>query len=219
MNGAKWLMAIPEPIFLYHITHIRNLASIIESGGILAHSEVRRRTAGYVDIAHDSIQEARERTAIRCGPGGFLHDYVPFYFAHRSPMLFAISRGNVEGYDEGQEPIIYLVARFDEIQRACLPFVFTDGHARMRISRFFDDPRYLVEIDWQIMRAKYWFITDDDPDRKRRRQAEFLVHNHLPWELITQIVTMTVDMKRQVMEIIDTLQDKPLVRAISNWYY
>lgn len=37
------------------------------------------------------------------------------------------------------------------------------------------------------MTARYWYDTDDDPDRKRRRQAEFLVHDFFPWELVSYI--------------------------------
>ena len=52
-------------------------------------------------------------------------------------------------------------------------FVFTDGHAIMQLSKFYDDLGYLTEIDWDIMEEKYWRDTIEDPDRKRRRQAEF----------------------------------------------
>ncbi|UTW68357.1 DUF4433 domain-containing protein [Anaerobacillus sp. HL2] len=42
-------------------------------------------------------------------------------------------------------------------------------------------------MDWDVMESKYWFDTDDDPDRKRRRQAEFLVLRHFPLELVLGI--------------------------------
>ena len=44
-----------------------------------------------------------------CGPGGTIHDYVAFYFAPRAPMLYAIYKGNVADYTEGQTPLVYLV--------------------------------------------------------------------------------------------------------------
>ncbi len=64
----------------------------------------------YTSIAHQNIQDRRAYTQVPCGPRGWLHDYVPFYFGVRSPMLFTISRGNVEGYDRDQEDVIYLVS-------------------------------------------------------------------------------------------------------------
>jgi hypothetical protein len=39
----------------------------------------------------------------------------------------------------------------------------------MAFSDFYDDLNDLETIDWDIMAAKYWRNTFDDPDRKRRR--------------------------------------------------
>lgn len=76
------------PIPIYHITHIDNLTSILNLGGLMANSRLRRQRINYLDIAHERIQDRRARTSVPCGAGGVLHDYVPFYFAPRSPMLF-----------------------------------------------------------------------------------------------------------------------------------
>jgi hypothetical protein len=46
---------------------------------------------------------------------GCLHDYVPFYFAPRSPMLYALLQGRVGGFNGSQEDIVYLVTRTDKI--------------------------------------------------------------------------------------------------------
>ena len=51
----------------------------------------------------------------------------------------------------------------------------------MRFTDFFDDLKDLDKIDWDLMQSRYWNDTNDDPDRKRRRQAEFLVHEFFPW--------------------------------------
>lgn len=37
------------------------------------------------------------------------------------------------------------------------------------------------------MGERYWNDTPEDGDRKRRRQAEFLVYTSLPWRLIEEI--------------------------------
>ncbi|MGE0685035.1 MAG: DUF4433 domain-containing protein, partial [Candidatus Binatia bacterium] len=114
---------------------------------------------GFPRIFHRHLQDRRALTSVPCGPGGTLHDYVPFQFAPRSPMLYAMRRGGVEGYDEGQEPIIHFVSTFQDIQKTGLEFVFTDGHAAVEFTDFFADPSQLDYIDWQVMKARYWADT------------------------------------------------------------
>ena len=81
---------------IYHITHKDNLPRIISMGGVYAQSQMKCKTIEYSNIAHGGIQDRRSETIVPCGPGGCLHDYVPFYFAPRSPMLYAIKMGNAE---------------------------------------------------------------------------------------------------------------------------
>jgi hypothetical protein len=121
----------PSPIWIYHITHIGNLPDIIQRGGLFANSALSQIHANYHDLAHQSIQARRAKIMIDCGPHGRLHDYVPFYFAPLSPMLYAHFKGNVVGNKDGQDPIIYLVSSVETVQAAHKAFVFTDGHATM----------------------------------------------------------------------------------------
>ncbi len=171
-------MDVPDPVYLYHITHVDNLPSIIEAGGLLANNSVAE--GGYVNIAHESIQRRRRSKRVPCGPGGLLHDYAPFYLGRKSPMLYAISKSTVEGYEQGQAPVIYLGSKVEAVIAAGLPFVFTDGHAAMDLTDFYDDLANLGQIDWPLMSATYWLDNEEYPDRKRRRQAEFLIHQFAP---------------------------------------
>ena len=142
------------PTSIYHITHINNLTSILNLGGLIANSRLRQERINYLDIAHESIQDRRARTRVPCGAGGVLHDYVPFYFARRSPMLFTIHKGNVEGYNQGQESVIYLVSTAEAIEAMALAFAFTDGHGIIGYTQFSDDLEDLDMVDWDIMEAK-----------------------------------------------------------------
>ncbi|WP_013324670.1 type II toxin-antitoxin system toxin DNA ADP-ribosyl transferase DarT [Gloeothece verrucosa] len=209
------------PPSIYHITHLNNLASILRAGGLIANSRLRQQQINYTDIAHEQIQDRRARKRLPCGAGGTLHDYVPFYFAPRSPMLYAIHTGNVRGYQDGQDSIIHLVtdieAPFFEEENA---FVFTDGHAIMDYSDFYDDLNALdFVIDWELMKSKYWFDTEDYPDRKWRRQAEFLVYERCPWDLITEIGVINSTIQLRVQNILKNFSDLTPVRVYPNWYY
>ena len=207
------------PTSIYHITHINNLTSILNLGGLIANSRLRQERINYLDIAHESIQDRRARTPVPCGAGGVLHDYVPFYFARRSPMLFTIHKGNVEGYNQGQESVIYLVSTAEAIEAMALAFAFTDGHGIIGYTQFSDDLEDLDMVDWDIMEAKYWNNTADDNDRRRRRQAEFLVHRFCPWTLITEIGVINTTIQAQVQRILQNVKYQPPVRVNPNWYY
>src|SRR5205809_213927 len=108
---------------IYHFTHITNLERIVRSNGLWACNLLRGAGIDYLDIAHQNLQAQRALVRVRCHPGGTLHDYVPFYFAPRSPMMFAISKGNVESYPEGQEPLVYLVSSVEAVVNSGRRFV------------------------------------------------------------------------------------------------
>lgn len=82
--GERDSAALP-PIF--HFTNVANVRSIMADGCVKAH----RRAACNVDIGDQSIKRRRGTVAVPCGPEGTVGDYVPFYFATRSPMLSSIS--------------------------------------------------------------------------------------------------------------------------------
>ena len=71
------------------------------------------------------------------------------------------------------------------------------------------------------MYAHQWNDTPEDPDRQRRKQAEFLVHGFCPWELIDGVAVVSTAMERRVTEIfagIDARLRRP-VEVRRDWYY
>jgi hypothetical protein len=210
---------MPGQIKLYHITHMRNLASIVENGCLLSQGEVQVSKIGFANIAHATLQDRRASTRVPCGPGGTLHDYVPFYFAPRSPMLFTIHRGNVEGYDEGQRPVLHLVTSIKSVLEAGSEFVFTDGYAIMVYTDFYIDLRDLDQLDWDVMKSRYWADTEEDMDRCRRRQAEFLIHARFPFRAIEEIGVIDRNVQADVAALLRGTAFQPAVTVRSGWYY
>ena len=211
-------MSIP----IYHITPLKNLTSILNSGGIMSYNRLRDAKIRPTNIAHEHIQDRRANKLVPCSAGGVLNDYVPFYFAPRSPMLYSIHKGNVEGYTEGQSQVLHLVTTAETIDENSLAYAYTDGHAVMAYSDFFDDIEALYDypiIDWELMESNYWFNTEDDPNRKCRRQAEFLVHQFFPWHLVTEIGVINPKIQAQVNTLLLKFVHKPKVTVRSNWYY
>jgi ssDNA thymidine ADP-ribosyltransferase, DarT len=76
-----------------------------------------------------------------------VHDYVAFYFGPRSVMLYQLHTGWVEGYKEGQEPLIHLVSTCQSVAEAGLRFVFSDGHGLARFTAWYDQLPDLDKVD------------------------------------------------------------------------
>jgi hypothetical protein len=131
-------------------------------------------------------------------------------------MLYVISRGGVQGYDGSEQPVVYLCSTVEAVRDAGLRWVFTEGHADMDYTDFFDDLKYLERVDWKLLGARYWHDTNDDPDRKRKRQAEFLVHEFFPWELVSYLGVYDQAMAEAVGEIIE---GSPEIGVQRDWYY
>ncbi len=88
---------IPQPTPIYHITNVHNLPAIVARSELLCTTSLRQCGEAYTSIAYQSLQGRRATRPVLCGPRGTLHDYVPFYFGRKSPMLYTISMGNVPG--------------------------------------------------------------------------------------------------------------------------
>lgn len=159
---------------------------------------------------------------VLCGPGGTVHDYVPFYFGYLSPMLLQLKTDRVEGYTEGQDPLIYLVSDAQTVQASGAGFVFTDGHGIPAWTKYYSDLADLNKVDWGMVYQRYW--ADEplgDSDRQRRKQAEFMVHRFCPWSLIQRIAVINTAVKAQVEGIMAGFGAglRRLVTLEPGWYY
>lgn len=114
---------------------------------------------------------------------------------------------------------MHLVASAEAIAAYPRPFVFTDGHAEVALTTFFDHLGELNEVDWALMVARYWADTLQDPDRKRRRQAEFLVHEFLPWDLITGIGVHDAATQGRARAALAGAGHQPPISVTPEWYY
>jgi hypothetical protein len=206
---------------VYHITHVDNCGRIIRARGLWCDAERFRQHVESVDIAYRRLKDRRSRVPVPVAAGGTLADYVPFYFANRSPMLFAIHAGQVEGYAGGQEQVVYLTSTVESIVRGDRRWAFTDGHAVETLTRFYDSLDHLDQIDWAVVNHWSWKNTEADPDRKRRKQAEFLVHGFVPWTLCDRIGVANEAVCRQVRQVLDEsgVDHRPRVVIEPKWYY
>jgi hypothetical protein len=207
---------VAETTYVFHITHVDNLASMAESG-LHCDAGMTEHDVTFRGIAYTGLKAQRAATPVLCEPGGTLADYVPFYFAPRSPMLYTIHRGNVAGAEGEQSRIVHLVLDSADLFDA-YDCVFTDGHAIMDISNFYNDPADLDHVPWNVMKERYW-SQDGTGEMRRKRQAEFLVHGHVPWDRVLAIAVMDEECRALVHEALVGVAHQPQVVVRRDWYY
>jgi hypothetical protein len=203
---------------VYHITYIENLASIVRAGQLDCDNGCVAAAIEPVSIAYSSLKEQRARTEVTVASGGTLADYVPFYYAPRSPMLYTIWRGNVIEYAGSQDDIVHLVCSADELaEPGC--FVVTNRHPINALAEQFMDFEAIDGLDWPLMNDDYWRDTDEDGDRKYRRQAEFLVHRRVPVEAIRLVGAMTDEVAARAAKLLAPMPSPPPITVRKDWYY
>lgn len=207
---------------IYHITHLDNLASIvaarcIESDGRRYRSGLNHSIIGMPEIKRRRLFELD----VTCHSGTKVGDYVPFYFCCRSIMLYILHKGSHHDliYHGGQEPILHLQADLESAigwaDHQRVRWAFTDRNAGTRITDFFKNREQLDHVDWSAVRA-----TDfRDPMVKEGKQAEFLVYDTFPWQLVEKIGVIDTDMLSKTEKILQRAVHKPVVQVERSWYF
>ncbi len=204
---------------IYHITHINNLEGILKLDAIFSDNAINKFKIRVKSFSKAELKYERTRYKVPVCEGGVLADYVPFFFTNRPPMLYSIKYryGN-----DIQNQYLHLVSSVNIIHHNNLPFCFTDGHGIMEYTCYSEDLECIdYFVDWNTIHNTYWADTSDDGDRKRRKQAEFLVHNMVPWICIESISLIDNSMKGKVEKILDKFSTSPSIpiRVNPEWYY
>lgn len=206
----------PNPIRVYHFTHLRNLAGIVVDG-IHSDATCRREGLTQVEIGSNAIRERRLELPVGAvGPGGCVGDYVPWYFGPRSPMMFTLSKNNYE-YQQGFDEVVYLVSSVPRMVHLGCEWIASDRNAALSLAEFTDDAGELGEhVSWDVIGARYW---NDYVDGADLRAAEFLVHDSVPWEAVESVVTKTAPTKTKVERLIAGHEHCPPVTVRPGWYF
>lgn len=205
---------------IYHFTSIENLPSVLADGKLSCDSNVGKRGVLKVEAGDRGIKDWRRRVTVPVHPYGCPADYVPFYYAPRSPMMLKIKSGQVPTYSGGQRPLIYFVSSVRRVADAGLAWVCSDGNCANSLTSFYDDLDSLEQnIDWAVMELRIWKDTADDPDRMRRRMAEFLVYEELPLDLVAGIGTFDDATADKVRDQFEQHGRVTHVATKRDWYY
>jgi hypothetical protein len=206
-----------------HFTHADNLPAIVASGRLACDREAN---AGLMrrEVGDRQIKERRRGRAVTVGPDGTVGDYVPFYFGPRSPMMFRIAcdhRDSIAGrYPDGDRPLVYLATTVGELLGAGVAWVATDGNAATATSRFVATLDELdAVVDWPLMTAPQWNDVPEDPDRQRRRMAEFLVHRSVPLSALLKVYSYSEPHAAGIRAALAGHFLADLVSVRPSWYY
>lgn len=210
----------PNIVKVLRIVHIDNIEYLLVHG--MFTKKHPKADPNYINIGDSGL--IAQRSTYRVGinpPNGLLGDYVPFYFGPLSPMLYNIKTGYRGIQLRPQGDIVYIVCKVIDLTENCKEWCFTDGHAKNAITEFYNHLDNLGEIDWNIVTKRQWSNTEDDFDRMRRKQAEFLVKHYVPMNCINYIVVHNEQKKYFVEKIINSLKLEIPVRVNPNnqFYY
>lgn len=223
-------MPIRSPLRIFHITAIPNLAAIAKSKMLRANTVLQKKKIEFANIAYQGAQGKRATKLVAKPPAGVIHDYVPFYFAPRSPMLGAINLGKVDGCTYRQQDIVHFVTTVEAVAEKGLDFVFYDYNATLDYADCYNDLRDLGKIDWDLFfeaprldgYCQYWFSTANNPKYIRRmetRQAEFLVHKSVPLALMDCVGVYSTEKAAEVKEILEDADIELPVEVKRAWYF
>lgn len=212
-------MAVPENIFLYRMVHWQNVEYILLNG--LCCREHTNADPNYINIGHSQLISDRHNHPIALPNAGNLGEYVPFYFAGHSPMLYLIKNGYQGVTKRPQEDIVYLVCKFETIENSGLEYIFTDRNAKISITNFYTDKQDFEKLHWEIINSKHWNNDESNWSRQDYKQAEFLIKNHLPIQYVYAIVVKNEKRKLYFEEILTklALDIKVYVDKTSKLYY
>jgi len=231
----SWIREIdimmPNPVRLFHITAIGNLSAICLSGALVSKNSSAQNSISYQNIAHGGAQGARSNKSIPNPPGGGLHDFVPFYFAPRSPMLFAINNGRVAGCNYRQADILHFETTVAHVQQYTQDIVFYDRNATLMFSAAYTDLRLLPKkVDWSLITeqptldgfCKYFQSNPNNQryvDRMEKRQAEFLVKTRVSLNQMTRIGVCSEQKATLVRSILVQHGMNITVEVKTDWYF
>lgn len=213
-------MARPSPTRVFHFTRVEHLANVARSG-LLCDRLAQATGALEIEVGDRAIKSRRESRPVPVAPGGMVADYVPFYFAPRSPMMYSIYCGNVPGYNEGTNRLVYLVTSLERLADIGLEVVLSDRNAVLGYTdfvRFGDGEPDDDFIDWPLMRQTMWNNSDEHPDRRERRMAECLVHERVPWDAFRQVVVRSASVADEVRQLFGEAHE-PSVAVRPQWYF
>lgn len=173
--------------WLYNITAVGNVASIAVRG-ILCHEQATR--VPHDDLSNRSVQDRRSHKVVAGGLG--LHELASLYFNPKNAMLYQLC-------SKGRDVIVLRVSP-DVLD---LPGVaVTDGNAASAGTKSWLSHEGLENVCLDQVYMQTW----NSPEEKRVRQAEVLVPQRVPPDMIQGFISPSASICERVQRAVPDWQ-------------
>lgn len=188
-----------KPIIKYafRLVHIDNIPHVLSFGFV--HKDSPNANPNYIPIGDQSVIDVRESKSLAGGQA--IGSYVPFYFGPRSPMLYVVQHGYNGVKQYSPQEIVYCVVLINDLIENNIDCVFTDGHALNFLTSTYgkeDLPKIDQFIKYSDVYAHNW-ISEEDHDIKRRKEAELLIKDELGPQFIKGFIVYNAEAKEKLV--------------------
>jgi ssDNA thymidine ADP-ribosyltransferase, DarT len=188
--------------FLYYITHVGNVRSILENG-IFSHEQVAKRGIDFEPVYNSEIVNLRKGKTTPAGRS--LWGYANLYLQPRNPMLYLVVR------NFGVESLAVLAGLRGPAYETPGAFI-TDGNAASNETDFFPTARRRFAFDRirSVDGLEYW---KEEDGSKRRMMAEVLVPDRYEQSNLNTIYVATPEAKDSLDVGLASIRHPPIVAA------
>ncbi len=136
-------------------------------------------------------------------------------------MLFVIYKDNHPSlsYHGGQGPIVHLEADLNDVvtwaDDAGVRWAFSLSNAGAAYTEYRRSVDHLDQLDWPAIASTDFRA----PEIKEGKQAEFLLREFFPWQLVERIGVRSVAIQDQVLHTLGAVAPAPTVEIRQDWYY
>jgi hypothetical protein len=210
---------VPSRFDLFRMVHHGNVRHILDHG--LCNRSHPHFDPNYVDIGHPDIVSKRRAQPVGVDGYGDLGAYVPFYFCGHTPMLYNIITGKHGLIRRPQRDIVLIHCPLPRIVEAGCRYFYTDGNAKVEISRVYTDLKDMDKLDWDAINSDDFRIAVHGTDRIRRKHAEFLVRDHVPVGCIGALIVLDPERKREMEALVAArgLNIKVIADINRKWFF
>jgi hypothetical protein len=194
---------------IYHLTHVRNLPSILADGAVMA------GVKAAVDISPPEARAERAVTDIPGVPDALLTEFVPFFLSPNAQLWQSIraqephprvSR-DILGADAAD--FVLLVSTVRELEDTGREFVVADGNSEGSLTRY----GITVDAAERLLRR-----LRADPEERALLEAELLVRDSLPLGSVSLIGVAHDKVRATVRDLLQASRFSPKVAVYPPWF-